>query len=170
VLHERHDLPDAQVGSRSRCFQARHQPGAGGQLLRGHLEPYAIFRCALDVCPVERRGGACRCRHHHPRRCPGAPRVAGTRPAARLRSSQTSPPFRSAGLANTGELSPPGTDPGSGPFVCSLALVPFWKEQYASRTCQRPRRPDRRRDDARVLSVSNFVRDPRSRVRHGIVH
>ena len=58
------------------------------------------------------------------------------------------------------------SDPGGRAFPGRLQPV----ESHASRTSECHRRADQRRDDARLLSVSNLVRDPRSRVRHGVDH
>lgn len=126
MLHERHALSDAHAGVARLRFEARHQPGAGGYLLRSHLESHSIVRRELDVRPVARNATPGRRRPGRSRGGAGAPGMARPRPAAGLACSKASPPFRPAGVANTVVVSLPGRvirAAAHSPFVCSRRRV-----------------------------------------------
>src|SRR5204862_2122809 len=164
LLPGRSHLSDAQVGVPRCWLEARDQPGAGGQLLRRGIHLYSVLNiesnvrsgerdCASRVCDAGCSGG-----------CAGTSGVARARASSRLARSQISAALRPAGLSPALVVSLLGGIPTE-MFVSIYGRS--WKERYAARTSERRRRACQRRDDARLLSVSDSVRDPRFRVRHG---
>jgi hypothetical protein len=169
VLHERHEMSDAQIGVSRFWFDACDQPGAGRQLLRRGVQPHSSLNSGPCVRSVERHCAPRVCQRRRSRGCACASGVARARTASRLARPQTSAALRPAGLTKTVEVSLLGSIRVE-MRPCRSTVSPHSKERYAARTSEHRRRAGQRRDDARLLSVSDSVRDPRSRVRHGGAH